>query len=134
MTPAFASHGVLPCIGAAILAMGTCAISLHSFNRLNCWHERATALQSLFHGSTYAGFSTHWGEGFSGSVGGAWVRLPGGETVQCWGSCSCRELTPGNSGNCGMGPSWELAFSSRIPCVRSQPDTCSVAEPWSHTE
>lgn len=54
--------------------------------------------------------------------------------MQCWDSSSRGEFTPGSSGNRGVGPSWEQAFSGRIPCIMSQPGTWSLAEPWIRVE
>lgn len=44
------------------------------------------------------------------------------------------ELTLGSSGDRGVGLNWELAFSARTPCLRSQPSTWSLGDPWSQAE
>lgn len=106
----------------------------NSFTRLNQQHRRASTLQSLLHSSTRAGFSSCWGKDFTKSVVGAWVKLQEEKLWSAGAAPPAGSLLQGAVVTAVWVPAGKWIISGRIPCINPQSSTCSLAEPWSHTE
>lgn len=74
------------------------------------------------------------GEGFKRKRWWGLGEAAGRRSCAVLGRNCYKELTLGSSGNRRVGLNRELAFSARTPCLRSQPSTWSLGEPWSQAE